>query len=180
MIAKRFLLSMFLIVASCSESPKEKGYEFFPNMVHPVAYPPYSQNPLTSDGKTMLSPVPGTIARGAEVYPYGNTDVDRAKATRELKNPVPQDVKSIARGKDVYERACLVCHGVSGKGDGPIIPKFPNPPSFSTKNILELNDGALFHIITKGSGLMPPHGLQVLPYDRWCLVHYVKKLREEK
>lgn len=176
------LLTLILLsfLSGCTDNPKEKGYEYIPNMVHPVSFSPYSENPLTPDGKTMLPAVAGTIARGAELYPYGNSEEDRARAERELKNPIPLDAKSLERGKAVYEHTCLVCHGASGKGDGPIIPKFPNPPSFSTKRVLALNDGAIFHVITRGTGVMPPHALQVLPKDRWCLVHYVKKLREEK
>ena len=172
---------LFLIVigilGGCTDDPKEKGFEVFPDMVHSVPFQPYSKNPLTADGKTMLPPVRGTIARGTEPYPYGSTEEDRAKASRELKNPVPVTAQSLARGKEVYQHMCLVCHGVSGQGDGPIIPKFPNPPSFSTKRVKELTDGALYHIITRGSGLMPPHAIQILPQDRWNLVHYVNGLR---
>ncbi len=173
------LVSLFLL-NGCKDNPKEKGYEIFPNMVHAVSFAPYSENPLTPDGKTMLPSVTGTIARGSEIYPYGSTDEDRARAEKELKNPIPLNAKSLEKGKAIYERACLVCHGATGKGDGPIIPKFPNPPSFSTKRVLALNDGAIYHVITRGTGVMPPHAIQVLPNDRWYLVHYVKKLREEK
>lgn len=174
------LASAALILSGCSDDPKEKGFEIFPDMVHSVPFQPYSANPLTPDGKTMLPAVRGTIARGTEPYPYGSTDADRARASRELKNPVPLDAQSLARGKEVYQHACLVCHGAAGKGDGPIIPKFPNPPSFSTKRVRELTDGAIYHIITRGSGLMPPHALQVLPQDRWKLVHYVNELKGGK
>ena len=149
-------------------------------MVHSVAFQAYSENQITPDSKTLLPAVAGTIARGMEPYPYGDTDAERIRADRELTNTVTLDSKSLARGKRVYEHQCQVCHGPQGKGDGSIIPKFPNPPSFSTKRVLSLGDGAIFHVITTGSGLMPPHALQVLPRDRWCLVHYVKKLREEK
>ncbi len=169
-----------LFLTHCSDNPREKGYEFFPNMVHAVSYQAYSENPLTPDGKTLLPAVEGTIAREAEPFSYGNTEQERARADRELKNPVVLDAKSLARGQAVFEHQCLICHGAQGKGDGPIIPKFPNPPSFSTKRVLALGDGALYHVITRGSGMMPPHALQVLPHDRWCIIHYVKKLREGK
>jgi len=174
------LWSLAFALTACTENPKEKGYEIFPNMVHSVPFQAYSENPLTTDGKTMLSQVHGTIARDAEVYPYGNTEAERARADRELKNPVHLTEKALARGKEVFQAQCLVCHGPKGKGDGPIIPKFPNPPSFSTKRVLALSDGAIFHVITRGSGLMAPHALQVVPRDRWNVVHYVKQLREEK
>lgn len=169
-----------IAIAGCSDNPKEKGFEIFPDMVHSIPFQAYSENPLTPDHKTMLAAVPGTIPRGTEVYPYGDTEQERARAERELKNPIPADSVALARGKEVFERQCLVCHGASGKGDGPIIPKFPNPPSFSTKRVRSLTDGGIFHVITRGSGLMPPHALQVLSQDRWRLVHYVKQLREEK
>lgn len=170
-----FTVAAFLV--GCTNDPRQKGFEIFPDMVHSVAFQPYSNSPLTVDGKVMLSQVKGTIARGTEPYPYESTDADRARASRELRNPDPLNAATLARGKEVYQRMCLVCHGASGKGDGPIIPKFPNPPSFTTKRVKELTDGALYHIITRGSGLMPPHALQILPRDRWNLVHYVNELR---
>lgn len=177
----RFFISILIssmLMTGCTVDPKEKGYEIFPNMVHPVAYQPYSENPLTEDKKTMRPPAFGTIALGQKPYPYGSSEADRARASKELVNPLKADSAALARGKEVYERTCLVCHGPGGKGDGPIIPKFPNPPSFSTKRVLQLTDGGIYHVITVGSGLMAPHALQVLPEDRWRLVHYVKRLRE--
>src|SRR5436305_2099040 len=34
------------------------------------------------------------------------------------KNPFHADDSSIARGKEVYQRQCLSCHGERGRGDG--------------------------------------------------------------
>src|SRR5207302_1292470 len=34
-------------------------------------------------------------------------------------NPVPADQNSVTRGRNLYVRECLICHGPAGKGDGP-------------------------------------------------------------
>lgn len=176
-MSRLLILFIFTLIMGCTNDPKERGFHIFPDMVYSVPFQPYSENPLTSDGKTMLPQVKGTIAKDSTYYSYGMTDGDRIRASRELKNPIPQNTETLLRGKEVYQETCLICHGEAGKGDGPIIPKFPNPPSFSSKQIKTLTDGEIYHIITRGSGLMPPHALQITPDDRWKLVHYVNQLR---
>ncbi|RLA65618.1 MAG: cytochrome c [Epsilonproteobacteria bacterium] len=172
-----FLLLLPLIF-SCSRNDSNGGYEFLTDMVYPVPYEAYSANELMKDGKTMQLPPKNTIARGKMPFPYG-VGLDEAKrAGRELKNPFPKTKESLARGGEVYKNYCLLCHGTQGKGDGPLIPKFPNPPSLTGKRLLKYSDGRLFHIITNGSGDMPSHGEQIYYKDRWFLVQYVNFLQE--
>ncbi len=162
------------VLLACQRDPKKPGYEFIPEMVRAVPYEAFAPNPNTQDGKTLLKPVPGTIPRGYMPYLYKD---DRARAAAELKNPLPKSVAVLTQGQHAYETFCLVCHGVMGKGDGPIIPKFPNPPSFRTKNMKALTDGDLYHVITMGSGQMESYASQVAPEDRWTIVHYVRELQ---
>ena len=37
-----------------------------------------------------------------------------------LQNPVPADAVSLERGRILFERNCMLCHGAAGLGDGPI------------------------------------------------------------
>ena len=36
---------------------------------------------------------------------------------------------TLAQGHALYSTFCFVCHGEHGKGDGPLIPRIPNPPA---------------------------------------------------
>ena len=38
---------------------------------------------------------------------------------RFAQNPVPDTPETIAAGKAIYQRNCVVCHGAQGLGDGP-------------------------------------------------------------
>ena len=81
------------------------------------------------------------------------------------------------RGRKVYETICIVCHGPQGQGDGPIIGRFPNPPSLQADRARALPDGQVFHIVTRGQGIMPSHGAQVLPDDRWRVILYLRQIQ---
>ena len=80
------------------------------------------------------------------------------------------------KGEAVYKAHCVGCHGFQGKGDGPLIPKFPNPPSLTAKSIRKYSAGRIFHTITVGFGDMPGHAGQIYEKDRWHIVNYIKKV----
>lgn len=175
-----FLKSLFILLHfGCQKDPKSPGHEIFPDMVHAVPYEAYSENSLTPDGKTMMMPVEGTVHRGYHPYKLSKTPEDAVIAGQTLINPLRIDAKNLERGQSLYENFCLVCHGVTGKGDGPLIPKFPNPPSFTAKSFLSYPDGRIYHAITVGFGDMPGHAGQINENDRWMIVNYVRELQKK-
>ncbi|MBT3235486.1 MAG: cytochrome c [Bdellovibrionales bacterium] len=167
------LILLFTLV-SCS-GDHGGGYEFMPNMTQSVAYEAFASSSLTSDGKSMMQPVKGTISRGHMPYSYPKTFVGAQKAGVELSDPFPTTEHSLARGAHIFKTFCAVCHGVAGKGDGVIIPKFPQPPPLDANHIKAYPKGRLYHIITLGSVIMPSHAQQILPRDRWYLAQYIKE-----
>lgn len=173
------LLKITLILAlvvGCSRKSTDKGNEIFPDMVHSVAAEAFSENAVFKDGKTMQLPAEGSIARGFMPYPYKLDEVSEASSQE---NPFEENKQTFNRGHEVYNNYCLVCHGVKGKGDGPLIPKFPNPPSLTSRRLRKYTGGRLFHIVTVGSGDMPSHQEQISVKDRWSLVQYVKWMQNE-
>ncbi len=100
-----------------------------------------------------------------------------------------QAAGDVARGKQVYEARCALCHGVSGKGDGPAAERLlPKPRDFtagkykirSTPSGQLPTDQDLFDVISRGMpGTSMPAWAQALPdKDRWALVAYVKSFAE--
>lgn len=170
------VISLFF---GCSKNSNEKGIEIFPDMIHSVAYEAYSANSVMSDGKTMMLPPKHSIARGRMPITFGPGAEEAKRAGEELLNPLAQTEKTLERGSEVYTNYCLVCHGAKGEGDGPIIPKFPNPPSLTSRRIREYPIGRIFHIISLGSGDMPSHQEQIDYNDRWYLAQYVKYMQKE-
>ena len=99
----------------------------------------------------------------------------------ELENPVEPTEASIARGKEVYANSCSVCHGDTGKGDGPGGKGFDPPPAnLGADHVQVLTDGALFTIIhngVEGTG-MPGFEDTLEEEDIWNLVNYIRTLKE--
>lgn len=171
-------ITCLLFLSGCTRSSSDKGIEIFPDMVHAVPYEAFSASDITANGQSMQQEVPNTIARGRMPFTYGKGESEAKRAGRELKSPYKQTAKTLERGREVYTNYCLVCHGPKGKGDGPLIPKFPNPPSLTSKRLRKYKDGRIFHIITRGSGDMQSHGSQIDYKDRWFLVQYVNWIQE--
>ena len=113
---------------------------------------------------------------GAPAVPHFTPGAEEAKrAGAELQMPIDATDASLTRGKVLFDSFCSVCHGDGGEGDGPIIGRYPNPPSLLANHAKGLPDGQLWHIITHGQGIMPPYKYQVRPEDRWKLIQYVRQ-----
>ena len=136
-----------------------------------------SENLVLANGMTMQLPPAGTLARGAHPFHYEATDEDRLRAGQELANPFAASPETLERGQSAYETFCLVCYGAGGQGDGPIIPKFPNPANFLTAETQALSDGEMFHTITLGRNKMSSYASQVSWDDRWRVIVYVRSLQ---
>jgi mono/diheme cytochrome c family protein len=157
-----------------------------PNRVLPTqmsetpAYKAQSVNPVLANSVTMQPPVEGTLARGARAFHYARTDADRRRAGVELTNPLTPTPENLTEGKRVYETFCAVCHGATGAGDGPVIPKYPNPPNLKSKLMLKLRDGEMLHTITVGRKKMPAHAGQLSWDERWQVILYIRSLQKGK
>ncbi len=149
------------------------NYEFLFNMRHTPASKSFSPNKVFSNGQTLQIPPEGTVPRGYEAFV---ASYDEAKT---LTDPLTADEKTLARGQKMFEVFCLPCHGTEGKGDGPVTPKFPNPPSLLAAHARELSDGEIMHIATNGRGLMPAYASQVDTQDRWKIILYIRKLQKD-
>jgi len=160
-----------------SRNPNVRNYEWPTQMQYSPASRPQTSNPVLPNGMTAQPPVAGTIPRGFQPFHFGLEPVEAERAGRELKNPFPSTAENLARGQYIYSNYCVACHGATGGGDGPVIPKYPNPPSYKTETSKALPDGNMFHVITMGRNNMPSHAAQVSPDDRWKVILYIRKLQ---
>jgi mono/diheme cytochrome c family protein len=93
------------------------------------------------------------------------------------KNPVPANETSIALGKKIYERQCLSCHGVTGKGDGPAAAHLEKRPgNLSNPKLWEQSDGALFWKVNEGHRPMPTFKNIMSDEERWPVINYIRTL----
>lgn len=174
----RFMLWLPLgLLMGCNADGERSMLLILPGMAESVPYNAYDPNPVT--GQTLLYPPEGTVPYGAAMPDFGPGREEAERAGRELTNPFVANTDTLASGQRTFEHFCLVCHGPRGEGDGPIIGRFPNPPSLVAPRARELPDGHLFHVISNGQGLMASYSAQIPPDERWKLILYVRTLQEQ-
>ena len=170
MVRRALVASMLLVVAACRPEDVIHSFSWFSAMVTQRSIRPYAMP---------RDPVDGTVpVTGLEPV------VDVSTADR-LVNPRTRTSESINRGKFVYETYCLVCHGETGHGDGPISSAAGGPffgvRSVVTDTVARRSDGYLYGVIanaqTVGRPLMPRYGDKVRGGDRWDLVNYIRTLQ---
>jgi len=94
-------------------------------------------------------------------------------------NPVENTPEAIAAGKALFAKNCVMCHGESGKGDGPATQYVkPAPADITTAEAQgRMTDGEIFYKITVGKRPMPAMNRKMDETERWQVVHYVRTLR---
>ncbi len=165
------------VMAGLRRDITKRNREIPTQMQYSPAYLSQTSNPVLPNGMTLQPPVPGTVPRGFMPFHYQATPDEALRAGRELVNPFQATPENIERGRYIYTNNCSVCHGATGAGDGSVIPKYPNPPSYQTDASRALADGTMFHIITLGRNNMPPHAAQVSAEDRWKVILFIRTLQ---
>lgn len=166
-------LSVVSCLIGCGATPERRAFEYMPDMARGQAYKAYAPNFITRDGLTLQKTVAGTIPRGFHPFHYGAGEEEAARAGRELQNPYHASQQTLEEGKALFQTYCAVCHGVQGKGDGPISGKIPPPPSYLSERLMQFPPGRIFHVITLGTGKMPSYASQLSFDERWKIVTYV-------
>jgi cytochrome c oxidase cbb3-type subunit I/II len=151
---------------------------------------PYDK-PETWKGKTLTVIVPTEELRGLVAY-MQKLGTNRG-AWREVFEPqmlavsvmsIPQTEAQVERGKAVYERRCVGCHGVKGDGNGPVATFLdPRPRDFtlgsfkfrSTPSGSLPTDGDLYRTLTRGvRWTAMPTWHEVSEKERIAVIAYLK------
>lgn len=178
-----FILMITSILYGCDRTRHDKGYEYFPDMAHSLAYETYSANPNFADGISMRTPPEGTVPRHMVPYAYPATPEGREQAGRALINPLEVNQELLNEGKELYRIFCQSCHGLQGDGKGSLHTsgKYVIPPASLVKDEFKLKpSGEIYHVITTGWGVMGAHGAQISPEDRWKIVMFIEKSLQGK
>jgi mono/diheme cytochrome c family protein len=91
-------------------------------------------------------------------------------------NPVAPTVASLARGAELWQQTCAVCHGPQGRGDGPAAATLNRQPKDLTRIALPpvFPDGIVAYRIANGGQVMPAWKSVLSRDDIWLLVGYIR------
>ncbi len=159
-----------LAALACNPDDVVHRVGWFSTMRHQRSIKPYARP---------IAAVPGTVPVTGVEPPVDLKTADR------LPNPRTRTSQSINQGRFLYQTYCQVCHGESGRGDGPISSAAGGPffgvRSLVNDTIARRSEGYLYSVIVNapamGRGLMPIYGDKVRGDDRWDLVNYVRTLQ---
>jgi mono/diheme cytochrome c family protein len=128
--------------------------------------------------KTQETPLPRPqnsvpVGGGVEHVPTDDAEADR------LVNPVAMSDSSIARGARLWQTYCIVCHGQTGLGNGPVTKpgKFIPPPSLLAPTSIARTDGFIYAHIRRGGPIMPSYRFAIDAEGAWNLTNYVRHLQ---
>lgn len=127
---------------------------------------------------------------GCERYPSGGdlrirTDMVDQPSFRPQEDPRPLPPGAIplaggeipAQGEALFRIYCTPCHGVSGRGDGPVAAKIPKPADLTDPKYAREKDDFFFRVITTGGVIMPPQAESLALAERRAVVQYLRKLQ---
>lgn len=178
---KRHTIAMITLLittgTACDRSRHDKGYEYFPDMAHAITLESWSQSNELPGKQTMQPPVSGTVPTHALPYHIAATPQGRTLAGATLANHITPDISSLNQGKIQYNIFCAQCHGITGSGDGLlyITKKYPlPPPSLITDSLKNTAHGEIYHVITKGWGVMGAHESLITRNDRWHIINFIQ------
>ncbi len=85
-------------------------------------------------------------------------------------------------GKKIYQQNCTTCHGIKGKGDGPVGSALnPKPINFvEGKYKYGSSDKDLFKTISNGKGVMQPWKGTLSDKQIYDVIAYVRSFKGKK
>ncbi|MFQ5880628.1 MAG: c-type cytochrome, partial [Dehalococcoidia bacterium] len=90
-------------------------------------------------------------------------------------NPIEPTAQSIAIGRTLFLQNCAVCHGDTGRGDGPLAETLEVPPADFRIHIPFHSDEFFFLVMTNGFGrVMPAFGDQLTEEERWHILNFLQ------
>jgi S-disulfanyl-L-cysteine oxidoreductase SoxD len=158
-----FLLCLLVVGGAAGAMGAVVAYRWTTSMQHDVKVVP---------GQLTMGQPAGTVPRGAEL-------VVAREAYAARKNPVSPTAQSLARGRELYAVYCTPCHGESGKGDGPVTPRFIPPPDLTRPDVQAKPDGHFSYYIGFGGAVMPAYGEALSVTERWDIVNHLRALAKK-
>ncbi len=137
---------------------------------------PWSIDMFRTESVKPLQEAPRVMPPDALPTKNGELPMSRVVAARSLHNPLGPTEDNIAHGKDLYATYCAVCHGMTGKGDGPVAYWLTIPPANLITSAGFQTDGYMYGTIRDGGIVMPSYADAMVPKERWQVVVFLRYL----
>jgi mono/diheme cytochrome c family protein len=184
-ITRLFALSLAaMTLMSCRGQTSEKP-PIHPqqNMDFQDRFNAQEENRFFADGRSMRTPVEGTVARGN--LRQDTAVFEGVDDNGDFVDSIPFELtrEFMERGRDSYEIYCTMCHGGTGDGQGIIMTGnygYVPAPTFHSDRLRGLPDGEIYSAIANGVRNMPSYASQIKVEDRWAIVSYVRALQRSQ
>jgi mono/diheme cytochrome c family protein len=91
--------------------------------------------------------------------------------------PVPVDRSGpTTHGRSLYVIYCAPCHGMSGRGGGPVAKYYVPVGDLASADVQQHADGWLYTMITNGTDKMPSYAHELTVSERWEIVYFTRSL----
>lgn len=166
----------------------EKDYRFYANPRKPVkgtiprGYAGLNKDRNFGDMEAYLQSMP---VNGYVPYYYDDTEEERTRAIAEItSNPYPITSDGLARGKELYDVYCGICHGDIGDGAGHIArddsPYPAVPANMQQPEFVSASEGRYYHAIMYGKNVMGGYSDKLSYEERWQVIHYIRSLQAKE
>lgn len=123
-------------------------------------------------------------ANGSVPYHYEDTEEERARAIAEIiSNPFPITKDGIAKGKELYEIFCSICHGTAGNFNDGIYATgiYPlAPANLINEEFTAASPGRYYHALMYGKNAMGAYKDKISYEERWQVIHYIRSLQAKE
>jgi mono/diheme cytochrome c family protein len=120
---------------------------------------------------------------GSTPYYYPDSEEGRTAATEQvLYNPFPITAEGLAKGKELYDVFCGICHGEKADGAGYLVRddggKYPaQPANLVDQQFLDATNGRFYHAVIYGKNAMGGYADKLSYEERWQVIHYIRSLQ---
>ena len=147
------------------------------------------ENPIFADKRAERPEEPGTVALG-ELRDDDHLELGKVGGAwaRTFPPNIEANSENMKRGRDQFDVYCAPCHGLGGKGNGPINQRAAElaqgtwipPTNFHQDYLRKMPVGQLFDTASNGIRNMEGYKGQISTDDRWRVIMYLRALQRSE
>lgn len=171
-----------VMFTSCRNDKRSTGFTYMDDMYYSPALETYSADATLPNDMSAQQPVEGTIPRGYSFYEVPNTPEGYLSTKEMTEAPEAFTNADLKKGEELYGIFCSHCHGKKGDGNGILVEreKILGVPGYGPERLPDITPMSAYHVIMYGKGVMGSHASQLTIEERWDIIRYVWKLREDQ